>query len=90
MCSSDLLEARTTKAKSYSVKADELAQLTKDAYFHNSLPGMPIEFEEYNEQWILIKQVDFEAMHDELILLMAELRDLRVGKDDELPKGPET
>lgn len=74
-----LLEARTTTSKSFSIKAEELIKLIQDALFHNSLPGMPIEFEEYNQKWILIRQTDFEAMQQELVLLIEELRSMRAG-----------
>lgn len=68
-----LIEARTTMAGSYSIKAQELKQLTRDAFFHKNLPAMIIEFEKEHEDWILIRSVDFEDLYERMLALEAQV-----------------
>lgn len=68
-----LIEARTTTAASYSIKVLELKKLTRDAFFHKNIPALNIEFEKEDEDWTLIRTVDFEDMHERILVLEALL-----------------
>lgn len=68
-----LVENRTTNAGSYTIKAKELKQLTRDAFFHSNIPAMNIEFEKESEDWTLIRSVDLEEMQERMLGLEAAL-----------------
>ena len=72
-----LYEARTTTKGSLTIKVAELKKLTTDAYFHNALPGMPIDFETENEKWILTRRIDFNAIEADYARLITENDDLK-------------
>jgi hypothetical protein len=71
-----LIEARTTDLDTKTINANELQQLTKNAFFHKQLPAMCIEFTKYNEEWILIRQNDFEWYEAQLKILQDRINDL--------------
>lgn len=72
-----LVEARTTASKSHSINALELEQLTRNAFFHRSLPAMALQFTEYNQEWLLMRQKDFEQMQASLGLMQDEIESLK-------------
>src|SRR4051794_12287080 len=57
-----------TERSSITFDVKDLKKLTQDAFFHNCLPAMPVQFVKENEDWILIRQVDFEAMQDTIAI----------------------
>lgn len=73
-----LVENRlVVSAKQYCIKAEELGKMTRDAFFHNSLPAMNIEFEKPHEDWMLIRTIDFADMHEHILQLKAEIINMR-------------
>lgn len=75
-----LIEARlveSTKAKSYTLKNAELEKLTKDAFFHNVLPGMQIDFQETGTSWILTRLGDWEALLQHTQALEFQVKELQ-------------
>lgn len=55
-----IVENRQTDNKTYSVDARELKKITREAHFEKGLPAMRLDFSTFNEDWVLIRRVDFE------------------------------
>lgn len=79
-----LIEARSVgknnsgePIKSYSIKADELKKLEKDAFFHNALPAMQIDFEKTNGRYIVTRLQDWESEHQERTALEQQVIELQ-------------
>src|SRR5438105_2668929 len=52
-----IFENRQTDKKSYAVNAQELKQITREAFFEKGLPAMRLDFSVYSEDWVLLRRV---------------------------------
>jgi hypothetical protein len=71
-------------AEQYTLKGRELPKLTRDAFFHRQLPAMNIEFDtpKLTENWMLIRTVDFDDMHQYIFELKALVERLETEKEN--------
>lgn len=69
-------------ADQYILKGKELPKLTRDAFFHRQLPAMNIEFDKLKENWMLIRTLDFDDMHQRIFELEALVQKMEMEKEN--------